>query len=363
MMFVLMVALGAALPAVSWADAETDRSAVLSQEQKEDRRLLFNQYVEEEITRREREKYRTRPAQKKQKIWVAKFSALYGYDSNVNANASRRGDGYFQQTLSGSFKVDRPDLPFLPWSGKLGFSGYLDFYNYENFEASSYQTTLLSVFTEEQLTERLQLKLAYELNALRYPDNDQLTYFGHRIRPTLTVFVSKSSSLSFYALHEWRDYRDRKAIDESNLPQEDGRDDRYMEAGINPKYYPDARTYWSATAAVKHNDSNDVFRDYSDYDGWKANTIFYRKLGGPVAAALIGGYDFKQYKSLTFSTFENGPFETQADHLFYGGLYLYVDLRDGWQATGSYLYKQNESNNPRLDWSGYTMSLGLNRSF
>ncbi len=341
----------------AWSEGES--ASDLTIEQKQEKRLLFNQYVEDEIARREKEKYKNKQEEQK-KTWISKVSSVYGYDSNVNLNSSHRGDGFFQETMEGSFKIDRPSIPAIASAGRLGVNWYNEFYEYENTETLSYQTSSISVFTEEKINPKLKLKLAYEFSNLRYYHNDQLNYYGHKAKPTFTYYFSDHLSVNFYTSYEYRDYISRKALDNANGPSGEGRVDGYYELGIGPRFYPTDKTYIGGTLALKWNDSNDAFHQYNDYDGWKANGFIYQKLNDRFSTVALAGYDYKNYASRTFQA---DSAETEEDRLFYLGDNLYYDFNKNWQVFCSYVYKQNDCNDPLLEFSGYTMSAGVNFTF
>ena len=345
------------LPALAHADGSSIHT--LNEEQKTEKRLLFNQYIEDELERaRKKKSSEGQPPAKKNLI--SRVSAAYGYDSNVNLDSSHRGDQFFQATAEGSFDfVRRANFP-TPWEAKMGLTGYAEYLAYESMEGSDYNSSTLSGFTEERLTPQSALKLQYDLNIVRYMNNDQLTYLGHKFKSTLMHYPTQHFSHNIFVSYERKDFRDRKALSVSDLPLDRLRKDDYYEAGYGTRYYPTDRTYLGATLAWKWNDSNDLFHDFSDYDGYKVNGFIYQKLTGRFSVVGFLGYDHKDYSARTFIT---GSDRTEKDDFYYYGGYVYHDLNKNWQAFLSYLYKQNNSNDPAQEYVGYTSGAGLNLTF
>lgn len=341
------------------AYAEDSQSNTLTEEQKNEKRLLFSQYVEEQFEQAKKKKAEEAQAAT-QKPLITRVSSSYGYDSNVNLDSSHRGDAFYQGSAEGSVEFGKSIALPLPWEGKSGVKWYTEVLAYESMEASDYHTSTITPFVEEKLSPQLNLKMTYDLNIVRYFNNDQLTYFGHKFKPTLTHYTTQHFSQNTFASYELKYFRDRRALSPSSLPLDGTRRDDYYESGYGVRYYPTDKTFMGITAAWKLNDSNDLYHDTNDYDGYKINGFIYQKFNDRVSAVGFVGYDRKNYPSKTFVT---GSAVTEKDDFYYWGGYAYYDLNKNWQAFLSYLYKQNNSNDPAQEYVGYTSSGGFNLSF
>lgn len=339
-------------------------ATTLSEDQKTEKRLLFNQYVEDELARAAKRKYEQQKQKRVDEVktpWLSKFSVVTGHDNNVNLTSMRKGDGYFQETAEGFFKFDRPEIRPLVWPGKIGVNWYGEIFNYGSITATDYETLTISAFTEDKFNETISLKTAYDFTLIHYDYNDQLNYSEHKIKPTLIHALAKGLSHQVFVVGDVKLFRDRMAVNEAYLPDDDFRRDHYYEAGHGVRWSPNPETYIGTTLAWKKNDSNDKFNRYNDYDGYKANGYVYRKLTERFSTVVLGGYDHKDYRSRLFTA--DRVSQTQADDFFYAGSYLYYDISANFQATISYLYKQNYSNDASMEYSGATVSGGLSINF
>lgn len=342
----------------SLKDAYADDAAELTDQQKSEKRLLFNQYVDQEVQKMKQKKTEEEAAAKN-KPWLSRFSSAYGYDSNVNLDSSRRGDGFFQEQVEGFLEFKRPATPLTP-QGKMLFEWYAEFFDYENTESLNYQNADLKLSTEDPLANNFSLRWLYDVNYIRYTHNDQLTNFDHKFKASAIHTLTRQLNHQVYISYDLKDFRDRKALDSEDLPSKHGRDDDLYELGYAVRWAPTDSTFLGTTVACKLNDSNDQYNDISDYEGYKLNGYIYQKLGAAFSTVFFAGYDHKDYPS---KVFEVGSSAVQRDDFFYLGDYFYWDIANHVQAFLSYLYKQNYSKDSSQEYSGYTVSLGLSLTF
>ena len=320
--------------------------ADLTEEEKIEKRLQFNQFVEEELARAESE----RSSAGTDKLWKFSSSSSYGYDSNVNLDSMRRGDGFFQQIFEGGAEKT--------WGpGRWRLKGSAEFFKYDNHESSDYRSLILAPSFETQIAPKTDFKLQYELNSFHYIQNADLNYLGHRLRPSISYQYNKKFTQTFYTLAEWKDFGTRKALTAADTDSDHLRSDKGYEAGTGLRFSPDTKKVLGVTVAYKTNDSNDLFHDFNDSEGMKLSGYAYFQLPRKFSTIAYGGYHFKKYEARTFLT---GSDETQEDDFFYLGNSLYYDVSPSWQVVFSYLYKQNYSNDPAQTYSGYTLTAGMN---
>ncbi len=360
---VLFISFSLFLPLLSSpANAAEGSGTNLSEEQKLEKRLLFNQYVEDELARKEREKYQKKaaaqPEQKEKQMWISRITSAYGYDSNANLDSSRRGDFYLQETFEGDFKIDRPVFKPLIWPGKIGIGWNSELIHYNSYGSLTSHITTVSAYTEEKLNDKLTLKLNYDFSVVRYLTNDQLDYAGHKFKPTVTYLISQHFSHSVYASIGAKNFRDRKSSTPNNLLTDDNRRDWDAEAGYGLKWTPSQTTFIGVNTGVKMNRSNDAFNDYNDYAGYKLGGYIYRKLDDRFSLVAFTGYDHKDYDSRAFVKVP-GELGIEKDDFYYVGGYFYYDINPHWQANLSYLYKENISSDASQDYTGWILSSGL----
>ncbi len=339
---------------------ELDANSELSQEQKAEKRLLFSQYVNEEIAK-SRKRQADQQAAGAVKNWVMRFSNSYGYDSNVGLDSSRRGDAYSESTAYGSIKWDRPDLALIPSNGKISVEVYDDWVNYENYERFRYNIVTVTAADEETISDRLALRLPVEFSVVDYPTNHGLTYFSYRFKPTITHVLTPMLAHLPYSLIEMKDFKYLPSLFANGLNDPDlDRKDYYYEAGESLRFVPGQNTFMGLTAGWKSNDANDLFNDYNDYEGWKLSGFAYQKIYKGLSVVGYTGYDFKKYDSRVFETTSS---RTEEHDFYYVGGTMTIELNKTLSVYVNYLYKQNNCNNPALEYTGWSSSAGLAMNF
>ncbi|MBI2094888.1 MAG: hypothetical protein HYT89_01825 [Candidatus Omnitrophica bacterium] len=344
---------------------EGTAGASLTEEQKNEKRLLFSQYVEEELARREKKKYEERAKQPETRdkfTLINKATALYGYDSNANLDSSRRGDVFHQDTVEGAFKIDRPEFKPFVWPGKIGITWSSEYLDYDSNNSLDSHITTVTGLTEERLSDKFSLKFNYDFSVVRYLNNDQSNYFGNKLKTTLAHNLTNVFSHSFFAAVDSKNFRDRKSSTVENLPSDDNRRDWGTEIGYGARLIPRPTTFIGVTTALKTNQSSDSYNDYNDYDSWKLNGYVYHQFNEKFSAVGFSGYDHKAYDNRRFLKIA-GDIRTEEDDFYYAGGYLYYDLTKHWQATVQYLYKENLSNDASQEYTGYTLNTGLSLIF
>ena len=326
----------------------------LIEEQKSEKRLQFNAYVEEELAKAAQA--RTAEAEKAGDHWFFSVEPSIGYDSNVNLNAEKQSAYYRELRSELGFKASRPVLPILG-AGQWGMSAVADRIDIHDFSLLDTTDSTAKAFITSRLFDGLTLKVPYEFEGLYYPKNDQLNFLSHKIRPELFHEISKYFGHYVTATLRFRNYVDRKALNETNSASDKYRRDVTYEPGYGWRIRLGNQTLLGLSGAWQKNDSNDIFDRYNDTRGIKVGGVLYRQLWDRASLVGVGGYDKKDYDARKFRA---GSPLTETDHFFYFGSYLTLDLSKKTQLIASYLYKQNNSSDPAQEYSGTIATFGLN---
>jgi len=327
--------------------------AGLSDEEKSERRLQFNAYVESEIA-----KARRKAAGPEAKPIYIHGGGAFGYDTNPTLDSSHDNDSFYETTADVGWRQAHTGAGFLG-AGNAGLEARIRYINYEDYPTLDYQDYSFGGFADAALAPRWKAKLDYDLGFVRYIENKPLNYRSHRIKPAIVFSPVPGVQHSGYGIAEWKDYDDRKALSDFNTPTNDDRRDLYTEVGWSMRGSALKDFVYGITAGRKMNDSNDIFNDFNDYKGWKLNGFLYRAPIGKFSWIAFAGYDHKEYDARRFLTTSD---ITQEDDFYYAGANLYYQWDKNMQIVLSYSYRQNESNDPVQGYSGSTFSAGFSWS-
>ena len=329
----------------------------LTQQEKTEKRLQFNRFFEEELAR-EKRKAREKsggvsPAAEKN--WSISLTPSYGYDSNVNLGSPRKGDTYTEEIIEGRIRLNHPGILFFG-PGNWGMGGSSDFFNYTHMVSTNFNQTVFNGFVDSKITPEATFKLSYDLGSVNYDHDNQLSYSSHKFKPSIAYAWNKQWVETFYNTIEIKDYSKRRALMADDFPSEKERRDVLYEAGTGFRFIPEKTKIFSVTAGYKKNNSNDSFNDFNDYQDLKVLGYAFFQLSQNFSAVAYGGYDYKRYDGRSFLSTAD---RRETDSFFYSGGTLYYDFWKFGQLFASYLYKQNYSNDPSQNYSGYTISSGI----
>lgn len=323
----------------------------LTEEEKAQKRLQFNSYVEEELAKIEA----ARQAEAGEVDWFFTVEPSLSYDSNVNLDAEKQSSYYRELRSELGFKAPRGRFLCLG-PGKWGISAGADIVDYHEFDRLDARNSTAKAFMTAEVFNGVTLKLPYEFKSLYYPRNDQLDFLSHRVRPEIFHQINKLFSHYVYGSIRYKSYTDRRALTNANFASDNEyRQDWTYEPGYGWRFILWESTVAGLSAAWQRNDSNDIFDRYNDYRGYKTGGYVYRRLWDRASIVGVGGYDLKDYDARRFS----GDL-VETDHFFYFGSYLYLDLSKKTQFVASYLYKQNNSSDPAQEYAGHLVTLGVN---
>lgn len=288
--------------------------------------------------------------------WSVNVVTNLGYDRNVTFDSRRLADTFHQETATVTYTEDHGELAgFIP-GGRYGFSGNLDELDYSRRNESDYRNYKVNPFFTTNLTPFESLRTEYTFKNVRYLKNDQINYLSHEIKNSLIEARFSHWLHTAYTKIEFKDYTDRFALDASALSSSDKRFDTLCEYGYTAIYFPSDKLVFGATGAYHVNDSNDNFQNYSDYDGYKVTGFVYAVLSDRINLVEAAGWDQKYYKAKTLSA---DPSKNEQDGFLYFATYLYYNLTPKTQIVFSYLWDQDFSNNPLLQFTGTMATVGF----
>lgn len=323
-----------------------------TEEDKVEKRLRFNQHVESILAEQAaREEFVAR--------WSFLGSASAGYDNNVPLTSARQGDFYHEEDAQIAWTAEHSGIPNLFGAGDWGGRFYTVFRDYSDEDDFDYHTMRFTPFFKTSLNDHYLFDVAYTLESLRYIRDNQVNYIGHRGHVRLTEFLNPNFAQRFFFQYRMKDYIDRKAKSATNEELGIDRKDHRYRPGYELLFFPSKSTLAAISGMWIFNESNDLHRDFNDYQGWRINSYIYQKIDKNLTAIVSGGYQFKSYENRTFT----GSQSPQRDHYFNVAGYLYMDLTDNTQLVFKYLYYQNYSLDPLQEYSASNVSLGVQLQF
>lgn len=324
----------------------------LNEQQKEEKRQELNQAVRvaENLKQEKRkENYQLNP-------WTVNVASNFGYDRNVTFDSRRIGDTYHQESVAATYKADHGDLAGMIPAGRIGVSGTVDELDYSKQNQSDYRNFKVNPFSIVNLTRYESLRTEYTFKNIRYLKNDQVNYLSHEIKNSLVEARLAHWLHTVYVIVDFRDYTDRFALDQTGASSDSKRLDLFNEYGYSAVYFPSDKLVFGVTGAYKANDSNDNFKDYSDYTGYKVTGFAYAVLSDRISWVGAAGWDEKWYKSKTLNV---DPSQKENDGFLYFATYLYYNLTPKTQIVLSYLWDQDFSNEPLLQFNGSMVTAGF----
>ena len=326
-------------------------TADLTAEQKSQKLQEFNEAVSEQKAAAEAAAAAATPPEKP---WSLSVSTNYGHDDNTSFSSNRRRDTFRQETVTGALQYNHPAWGPLG-DGKFGLSGTLDDNNYSKENGSDYRNSKINPYVTLNFTKTLSLRADYTFKDASYRHNHSLTYHGHEFKVALSESKIAKQIHKVYATTEYNDYVYRKQLSDSNISLNDPRIDRRQEAGYDFTYLATTSLIMGAAVAYQINDSNDLFHDLNDYEGYKITGYVYYAFNDKVSWVGAAGYDFKTYEHKLLPTNLAG----ERDEFIYAVNYLFFKISPRTQFIVSYFYDQNFSNDVLLDFTGHTVTAGF----
>lgn len=298
-----------------------------------------------------------------QVLWAAarsdsfkvRAAALMGYDNNTGLNANRQEDAFAQESVSLAYQER------LNYFSRFRFSG--DILNVNYFKATDENVLLPSagVGFDLLLLPQTVLETDYNFTYVYFPNDISVTSSDHDGRVGLKQVITKNLTWRGGFTVSTKDFEDRK------LRKADGNLSISEERG-DLKYIADTdlSIYLSKTMLLKlgfnyyWNDSNYVFNDYYDYEGFKLLAGLSANATDRISWFTKFAYENRDYDSRPL-TDQSSVFENDDIYTASGGIFYSFDKN---LSLGSvYSYRQKNSNEPSQKYSGSISTLGFYYSF
>jgi hypothetical protein len=280
------------------------------------------------------------------------LSAVQGYDNNASLDAARKGDTFTQATLDVDATYKLSDI----W-GLRGSYTVTDVTYYEYTDASLLDNLLLVGF-EMNLYDTVTFYTGYELDVIYYPENELTNYVGNGGEASIRHAITDEIYQKLSYLYVNKGYTERRARDaQGNLlhHREDNRHTAEYEIGT---YYAD-RIMLKLNTSYYHNDSNDKFFDYYDYDSYKTALSFMYLLGERFYIYLNGGFEYREYENRIVPA----KSKDEENDIWTANCSAFYDITETISLGVNYSFREVNSNDDAQEYASYLTSAGIYCTF
>lgn len=287
------------------------------------------------------------------------ISQNMGYDNNVNLNSSNEGDVFFETRFK--FGIEKPFyLGFALWQDmKLKLDYNFNFIAYPEITDASMINNNFNFNLQNRLVGKNILEFNYNFGLIDYPKYGPGSHRANRVSLGFKNYLTSKfyGRLGYGYLH--KKYDDRKARYANGTESSSERTDHRHIAELEAGYYLWEKTLLKLRGQYYINDSNDSYYDYYDYSSHKISLtaihIFSEKFFGLLSFAQA----FKDYGHRT--TFDNS--RVQEDEMFTINTAFLYDFTPSTSISLNLTYRENDSNEPRDEYTETIFSVGLHYSF
>ncbi len=282
-------------------------------------------------------------------------SAGGGYDNNVRLDSFRKGDRFFQESVSVRSKHTLAG----PVRGRL---------EYDLFNVNYAEVTDLNVLWQDVgagvdvlLSPSTALQFDYDFEYVYFPRNEPVSSFANKGRAGIVHRVDRRTRLRAGLAVLERQFTDNKLRQaDSVLSASDERTDL--------RFGPDAELALQLTDRVLlrtgylfyDNDSDDQFHDFYDFNshtGYASGTF---KLTSKAFVYLKGSFENLNYDSRPLV---GDPARFEEAWIYTGTATFYYALTQRFSLAATYSYRQKTADEPSREYSGSVSTLGLHCVF
>jgi hypothetical protein len=280
------------------------------------------------------------------------LSAVQGYDNNASLDAARKGDTFSQGTLDVDAAYKLSDV----W-GFRGSYTVTDITYYEYTDASLLDNAVVTGL-EMNLYDTVTLYTGYELDVVYYPENELTNYVGNSGEASIRHNINDEvyQKLSYLYLH--KGYTERRARDAFGNLLHHREDNRHTAAYEIGGYHAD-RVMLKMRSTYYHNDSNDKFFDYYDYDSYKTALTFIYLLSERIYVYLNGGYEYREYENRIVPA----KSKDEEDDIWTANCAVFYDITDAISLGLNYSFREVNSNDDTQEYASYLTSAGIYCTF
>lgn len=282
----------------------------------------------------------------KTKLLVA---AIQGYDNNVFLDSRREHDTFSEGILDASV--------IYPLSGRWDVIGGVtahDITYWKATDANLIDTNLKFAF-EGKLLSGMTLTAYNDIELVEYQANDDGEYVGDKAGFVLKQKLPNNFFNSFGYEYFYKNYSDRKALNGWGGLSSDDRADHRNTVYYNLGVYLN-KSMFKVFGEYYHNDSNDIYLDYYDYDSVRLGSSMIYLITGKMSTYL--SY-YRQFRNYSDRTIPGDNTYAEKDRTWVTSASLFYDISKSTTLGFNYAYRQNLSNNPIQKYSGSITSLGL----
>ncbi len=287
------------------------------------------------------------------------FGQNIGYDNNVNLDSSKEGDVFFETRFK--VGIEKPFyLGFALWQDmKLKLDYNFNFIAYTEITSASMVNNNFNFNLQNKLIEKNVLEFNYNFGLIYYPKYDPGSHIANRVSLGFkNYFTSKFyGRLGYGYLH--KKYDDRKARYANGAESGSERMDQRHIAELEVGYYLWEKTLLKLGGQYYINDSNDLYYDYYDYSSHKISLTAIHVFNEKFFGLLSFAQGFRDYENRT--TFDNS--RVQEDEIFTINTAFLYDFTPSTSISLDLTYRENDSNEPRDEYTETIFSLGFHYSF
>ncbi|MBI4355260.1 MAG: DUF560 domain-containing protein [Candidatus Omnitrophica bacterium] len=274
------------------------------------------------------------------RLITANTSLAYGFDNNVNLDSSRKGDGYLEEAAGLAI---RPHLT--PW---LGLEGSYQIRNthYTQFTDNNTWSNTLGALARWTPHPHVSLEAGYEYEIFNYPFDTSNSFFDHRVTLRLRHILNHV----FFHEASWgyllRNYDTRKASDPSGTETPSVREDQRQTVG-----YELGAILGETVVRLKQewyeNLSNEGLEDFYDWQDYRVRLSASRQWWQKLLTTASAAYERRNYARRSVPTknvAEKDDLATLSVSLFYA-------VANHWDVGYTWLWREQVSNDPRLDFA------------
>lgn len=278
---------------------------------------------------------------------------VQGYETNVFLDGSRRGDVFTQETLNLSLLSRLTN-----WlRGRITY----DLFNIHYAELRDANIVVNTVLGLVQLLPhpRASVDVSYEYGLVNFPFDTSNSFFDHRLKVAgmlaQTSWLVHRTSWTYQAReYDTRLANDAEANPVAGLVREDQRHSLSHELRLNA-----GRVSATLQGEFYRNLSNEQFQDFYDWDAYLARAVLTTSLSERWTTITSAGYERRDYPERLVPNLE----KTERDDLYTLAASIIYRLSKRFQWRYSLIYRYQDSNDPRQDFTDWINETELSIRF
>lgn len=280
-------------------------------------------------------------------------SLTQGYESNVALDGNRRGDHFTQETLGVNLLAR-----WKPWlRGRFRY----DLFSSHYLELRDFNIWMNTVGGTVQWLphRRASLETGLEYAVINFPFNTDNSFFDTRLHVAARFAQNHWLTHRTGWRYQFRDFDTRKASDAqgnaiSSVNREDHRHAVFHEFRLR---FQDSSVV--LLGEYFRNQSNDRFEDFYDWDNFRIQSVLAHPFSEQWSGIVSAGYEHREYLERRVPNI--GTSEKDDLYTFAGSLVYRPTER--WQWRYSAIYRYQDSNDPRLDFTDWINELSVSLKF